>query len=78
MSTTASPQRLTDRQHQVLQWISCYLAEHQYGPTVREIAHAHGCNPSGVHGHLRALQTRGCIAWMPRQARSIRLTGGAT
>lgn len=77
MTATASAP-LTDRQAQVLLWIGCYLAEHGYSPTVREIAHAHGCNPSGVHGHLRALQTRGCITWMPRQARSIRLTGGAT
>jgi SOS-response transcriptional repressor LexA len=31
---------------------------------------------SGVHGHLRALQAKGCITWVPGQARSISITGG--
>ena len=77
MSDTATPQRLTDRQRQVMQWLSCYLAEHQYGPTVREIGHAHKCTPNAVTGHLRALKLKGCITWDAGQARSIRITGGA-
>jgi repressor LexA len=78
MIATATPQRLTDRQQQVLQWISCYLAEHQYGPTLQEIGHAHGWTPRGATCHLRALKAKGCITWTAGQARSIRLTGGAT
>jgi repressor LexA len=77
MSTTATPQRLTDRQQQVMQWLSCYLAEHQYGPTVREIGHAHGWTTNGVMCHLRALRAKGCVTWKAGQARSIRPTGGA-
>jgi repressor LexA len=76
MSTTATPQPLTDRQQQVLQWISCYLAEHRYGPTLAEISKAQRMTSSGVHGHLRALQAKGCITWVPGQARSISITGG--
>jgi repressor LexA len=76
MSATASRQRLTDRQQQVLEWISCYLAEREYGPSIREIAHAHGWTPHGAHCHLHALRAKGCITWDAGQARSIRITGG--
>jgi repressor LexA len=76
MSTTASLQRLTDRQQQVLEWVSCYLAEYRYAPTVREIGQAHGLTSNGVHCHLRALKAKGCITWVPGQARSISITGG--
>jgi SOS-response transcriptional repressor LexA len=75
MSTTASAP-LTDRQAQLLLWIGCHLAEQRYGPTVREIGQAHGLTSSGVHCHLRALKAKGCITWVPGQARSISITGG--
>ena len=77
MSTTASPQPLTDRQTQVLEWISDHISRLGYSPTVREVGHAHGCTPNAVTGHLRALRVKGCITWDAGQARSIRLTGGA-
>jgi repressor LexA len=77
MTITKSPQPLTDRQAQVLEWISCYLAEREHGPSIREIAHAHGWTPHGAHCHLHALRAKGCITWVPGQARSISITGGA-
>jgi SOS-response transcriptional repressor LexA len=43
---------------------------------LREISKAHRMTSSGVHGHLRALQAKGCITWVPGQARSISITGG--
>ena len=51
---------LTDRQAEVLAWITANIA--LYSPTVREIASEFGFkSPNGVECHLAALERKGYI-----------------
>jgi repressor LexA len=67
-------QALTDRQHEVLDYIGQYTSEHGRSPTVREIgAHFGFRSPFGAQRHLKALQKKHAIERDPRVARGIRI-----
>lgn len=75
--TTTAPSQLTDRQREILVWLSRYIAEHGYSPTVREVCQAF--NFSGVNGamcHLRPLRKKGWLTWQDGHARTIRVVEG--
>lgn len=66
---------LTDRQQEVLDFLSAHFREHGMAPTVSEIAQAFGLSsPFGITRHLKALQTKGAITVAAHKARGIRLT----
>lgn len=66
--------RLTERQGEVLDFITMYLGEKGYPPTVREIREAFGLRSNrGVIDHLRALERKGYIRRDPRSSRAIEL-----
>ena len=70
MSTEAEPDKLTQRQQEVYEFI-CKNAGF-YGPTVREIAAAlQIASPNGVMCHLEALEQKGYIRRRPRVGRGI-------
>ncbi len=65
---------LTKRQSLILSFIREYLEEHEYAPTLEEIAHHFGlASLNGVYKHLTALEERGFIRRLSNQARSIQL-----
>jgi hypothetical protein len=65
---------LTERQLDVLRYLTDYIAKHQISPTYDEICHAMGLHSkSGVHRLLNGLVQRGCIAVLPGKWRSIEL-----
>ena len=65
------PERdLTSRQRDVIQAIEGFRREHQYGPSVRDIAEAIGLGPSGVHHHLKVLRQKGWLSGGTGQART--------
>lgn len=67
-----SPQKITRRQRQVLNFIEQSLREHGYPPSVREIGEAVGLtSPSTVHSHLRTLQRLGYLRRDPTKPRAI-------
>ena len=67
---TADTHKLTDRQQEVLDFITAN--SHLYGPTVREIAAWLGiASPNGVFRHLAALEKKGAIVRHPKRARGI-------
>lgn len=69
---------MTKRQKEILTFLQEYLDEYGYGPTLEEIARNFGmASLNGVHKHLRALQERGFIRRLSRQARSIQLLGNS-
>ena len=69
MSDTAA---LTDRQHQVLEYIDTTIRERGYPPSVREIGAAVGLtSPSTVHSHLNTLQKLGFLRRDPTKPRAI-------
>ena len=66
--------RLTQRQQDVLQFISEYIGQHEYPPTFQEIADAFGiASKQGVVRHLVALERKGYITRSDTLARSIRI-----
>lgn len=65
---------LTVRQRQVLIFISEYLAEKGYPPSVREIGEAVGLTSSStVHMHLSTLQKKGYLRRDPTKPRAIEI-----
>lgn len=78
MNGTLTPNGLTLRQSEVLDFIAGFIRSHGYGPTVREIgADFEIRSPNGVHCHLLALAKKKMIRWEPRRMRSIALVSSA-
>jgi repressor LexA len=68
----SSDTTLTDRQHQILQYIDNTIRERGYPPSVREIGSAVGLtSPSTVHSHLNTLQRLGYLRRDPSKPRAI-------
>lgn len=71
---TARPreERLTARQHKVLEVIREYVEKYGYPPSVREIGDAVGLNStSSVHHQLRSLERRGYLRRDPHRTRAV-------
>jgi repressor LexA len=67
-------QVLTERQRQILDFLTKYTDAHGYPPTVREIGEAVGlASPSTVHAHLANLERSGLIKRDPTKPRAIEL-----
>lgn len=63
---------LTDRQKEILKFISQQMRERGFPPSVREIGAAVGLtSPSTVHGHLATLQEHGYLRRDPDKPRAI-------
>ena len=66
---------LSDRQAEILRFISKHCAVHGYPPTVREIGLAVGLtSPSTVHAHLAKLEAGGHIRRDPTKPRAMLLS----
>lgn len=66
-------QGLTDRQHQVLDYIRQSINERGYPPTLREIgAHMGIRSTNGVNDHLRALERKGYLTREDMKSRALR------
>jgi repressor LexA len=52
---------LTERQREVLIFISNYIHSHMYPPTIRETADHFGISIKGAHDHVMALKKKGYI-----------------
>jgi repressor LexA len=65
---------LTDRQRQILDFLTKYVDAHGYPPTVREIGEAVGlASPSTVHAHLANLERAGLLKRDPTKPRALEL-----
>src|SRR5256885_14943657 len=65
-------EELTDRQREILSFISEHVTEKGYPPSVREIGEAVGLSsPSTVHAHPRPLPDRGYLRTDPPKPRTI-------
>ena len=68
----------SDTRELMLEFIQSYIADHGYGPSVRELGEALGLRSTAtVHYHLRALQEAGAIVMEEGKNRSISLLEGA-
>ena len=68
---------LTDRQREILDFITQSIRERGYPPTVREIGDAVGLtSTSSVHHQLRTLERKGYLRRNPGRPRAIELLSG--
>ena len=73
-TTETTPQPLTDRQREILRWISLYIEQRGYSPTLREMCLAFKfASPNGAMCHLVPLARKGWITWNEGQPRTIRV-----
>jgi repressor LexA len=67
---------LTGRQREIFDFLSEYVSERGYPPTVREIGEAVGlASPSTVHAHLANLERAGLLKRDPTKPRALELVG---
>jgi repressor LexA len=65
---------LTERQRQIMDFVTEYVDGHGYPPTVREIGDAVGlASPSTVHAHLANLERAGLLRRDPTKPRALEL-----
>lgn len=64
---------LTDRQWQVLSYLREYIDEHQYPPTIREIAGRFEVSTKAAFDHVKALEKKKQIFCVGNLSRSIRI-----
>jgi len=71
------PQKLSERQNKILNFIRRYLHEHGYPPTIREIGQATGISSTSVVKYnLEKLQNLGYLTRTGEISRGLRLTDG--
>lgn len=66
--------RLTERQNEIVEFISDYIAIHGHGPSNPEISDAMGVNLSGIQKHLNNLRGAGVLTWTEGRERAETLT----
>ena len=64
---------ITERQKEVLTFISTYTEENSFPPTVRDISNHLGISLRAVQDHILALQKKGFLSQSQKKARSIRV-----
>lgn len=71
------PDRLTQRQRDILDFISSSIDQRGYPPTLREIGEHFGIrSTNGVSDHLKALEKKGFLAREDLKSRAMRPVGG--
>ena len=63
----------TQRQREVLSFVADYIAEHNFPPTIREIASYFHISVKGAYDHISALKKKGYVKYKHRQARTMEL-----
>ena len=67
------PERLTQRQRDILDFIATQIDRHGYPPTLREIGEHFGIrSTNGVSDHLKALEKKGFLAREDLKSRAMR------
>jgi len=64
---------LTERQKEVISFISDYIKEHSYPPAIRDIAAYFSISVKGAHDHITALRKKGHIKHTNKRPRTMGL-----
>lgn len=64
---------LTKRQKEVLSFIECYINDHVYPPTIREIADYFSISVKGAYDHVTALRRKRCLKQEDKRSRTMEL-----
>jgi len=62
---------LSPAQLEVLEIIKTFISDHDYSPSLDELAHLHHTNKSNVYRHVRRLIERGYLLQMPFRQRTL-------
>jgi len=65
---------LTPKQLQIVRFIRDFVAEHEYAPTMQEIADHLGVSRPTVFEHIEALEARGALTRQRTRSRALQLT----
>ena len=65
--------RVTDKQKEVLSFISEYIEGNGYSPSIRDVAGQFDCSVKGAYDHVVALEKKGLIERSRNRSRSILL-----
>jgi repressor LexA len=65
---------LTQRQREVLSFITEYIHAHRFPPTMREIADHYSISVKAAHDHVTAMKKKGYIRTGDKRSRTIELT----
>jgi len=65
--------KLTVRQKEVIEFIEKFISENDFPPTLKEIGEYFKITLKGSFDHIKALQKKGFITYVPKKSRSIRL-----
>uniref|UniRef100_A0A7C3E3H0 LexA repressor n=1 Tax=Gracilinema caldarium TaxID=215591 RepID=A0A7C3E3H0_9SPIR len=69
---------LTERQREVLSFISAFAKSHTYPPTIREIADHFSISVKGAYDHLNALKKKGYLRLEDKRSRTIEVVHTTT
>jgi repressor LexA len=64
---------LTARQKEVLDFISSYIDDHAYPPTIREIAERFSISVKGAYDHVKALEKKAYLRLGENRSRALEL-----
>ena len=64
---------LTERQKEILSFITKYINTHLYPPTIREIAERFEMSVKGAHDHVAALKRKGVIKQSGKRSRTMEM-----
>lgn len=67
--------KLTERQKEVASFISAFIRDNNYAPSVRDIAEHFGFSVKAAHDHLKALEAKQVIKTTDGISRSIEIIG---
>jgi repressor LexA len=66
---------LTARQKEVLDFISSFIEQHAYPPTIREIAERFSISVKGAYDHVKALEKKAYLRLGENRSRALELLG---
>jgi repressor LexA len=64
---------LTQRQKEVLAFISSFIARHKYPPTIRELAEHFSMSVKGAYDHVNALKKKGKVRQGNKRSRTMEI-----
>ena len=62
---------LTFVERKTLEWLTWFVAEHGYGPSIREIGREFKVCPNAALARLKRLEKKGFVRRTPKHARAI-------
>jgi repressor LexA len=62
---------LTQRQQEILSFLTGFIEKNSYSPTVRETAKAFGISIKGAYDHMKALEKKGVIRFQENRSRTL-------